>query len=199
MNRSGEGEGDPPSGAHFVLRKFPEGEVMELVPVLPPNITDVMDEQARAWCDTPWRAVEAGLGDDGRYHGTYHVDMASDVGERAPHRPLLHASLLAELVNFHALLSITFVYATGRHSAFAKLPRVEPAEFRRRALLTGLQLSLKEPVFESRIPISYTLDEAFDKWERHRMIFFNGSAEAAGGKHVAKVEGCVNFRDPIDA
>ncbi|MFE7116999.1 hypothetical protein ACFU99_16460 [Streptomyces sp. NPDC057654] len=142
--------------------------------------------------------MDASLGDDGRYHGSYEVDMPSDVGERAPHRPLLHASLLAELVNFHVLLSMSFAYATESHPALAKLPRVELTEFRRRMLLTGLSLSLKEPVFESTIPVVCTLDDIVDKWDRHRMLFLTGSADAAGGKHIAKIEACINFRDEID-
>ncbi|MEV0260640.1 hypothetical protein AB0I49_04765 [Streptomyces sp. NPDC050617] len=166
--------------------------------VPPSSIADVMREQSEAWCDTPWKALDARLGDDGRYHGSYAVDMPSDVGERAPHGPLLHASLLAELVNFHALLSMTFAYVTGSHPAFAKLPRVELPEFRRRTLLTGLKLSLKEPVFESTVPLILSFDGIVDKWDRHRLLFLTGSADAAEGKHTAKIEGCINFRDEID-
>ncbi len=169
-----------------------------MVAVPPSSIADMMREQSEAWCDTPWRALDARLDEDGRYHGSYDVDMDSDVGERAPHRPLLHASLLAELVNFHVLLSMSFAYVTVSHPALAKLPRVELPEFRRRALLTGLKLSLKEPVFENPVPLVFSFDDIVDKWDRHRMLFLTGSADAAEGKHTAKIEGCFNFRDEID-
>ncbi|NLU68254.1 hypothetical protein [Streptomyces sp. HNM0574] len=157
---------------------------------------DILRDQESAWCDTAWKPVDVSA-DSGAYHGSYRVDIASDVEDGASYRPLLHASLLAELVNFHTLASIAFAYSRRDRPELARLPDVPLVEFRRRALLTSLQLSLVRPVFDSPVPMSLTVDDVTDKWKTHRLMFFNLSVEVAEGKQTAKVGGCLNFRDAI--
>ncbi|MFB7269888.1 hypothetical protein [Streptomyces sp. NPDC056244] len=163
----------------------------------PPSFPEIMDDLAKAWCHTPWAASEMSFDGDA-YHGVFDVDMAADVRAEAPYRPLLHGSVLAQIVSYHALASVLFAYTNQHHPVLAALPRVDLVEARRRFLVTALELSLLKPVFETRVPLKLTIDTFTDKWETHRMAFGVMSVEVAGGKHTARLEGCVNFRDAVD-
>ncbi|MBT2401057.1 hypothetical protein [Streptomyces sp. ISL-100] len=161
-----------------------------------PSFADINTDLAAAWCHTPWAATDLSF-DGEAYHGIYDVDLAADVSDRAPYRPVLHGSVLAQIVSYHTLASMLCAYTNG-DPVFAAFPKVGPAEVRRRILVTSLQLSLHRQVSESRVPLRLAVDRYTDKWESHRMMFAAVSVDIAGGKHTAKLEGCFNFRDGIE-
>ncbi|MEU7487022.1 hypothetical protein [Streptomyces sp. NPDC042319] len=111
---------------------------------------------------------------------------------------MLHGSILAQLASYHSLASLLFAYANEHFPAFAALPRIDMVEAKRRVLLTSMQLDLREPVYGAGVPLKLTFDSVTDKWDGHRLVFFDISVDAAGGKHAAQVGGCFNFRDVID-
>ncbi|MGW6461357.1 hypothetical protein ACWF94_36430 [Streptomyces sp. NPDC055078] len=164
----------------------------------PPSFPDIMDDLNDSWCHTPWKASE--MTHDGvAYHGVFDIDLAADVSERAPYRPVLHGSIVSQLVSYHTLASMLFAYTNNHDAALAALPRVALVEAKRRFLVTSLQVSLHEPVFESRVPLKLTVERYTDKWESHRMVFAAVSVEVAGGRHTARLDGCANFRDAVDS
>jgi hypothetical protein len=162
----------------------------------PPTFHEINEDLAAAWCHTPWRATE--LEYDGRaYHGVFDVDPGADVSDRAPCPPILHGSVLAQLVSYHALASMMFACTNRHHPVFAPFPRVAPAEARRRTMVSSYRLALDRPVTERRVPLSLTFERVTDKWESHRMAFAVLGIEVAGGRHTAELEGCFDFRDGL--
>ncbi|MFI1826238.1 hypothetical protein ACH41E_07230 [Streptomyces sp. NPDC020412] len=162
-----------------------------------PSFLKINEDLAAAWCHTPWSATDMSY-DGVAYHGVFDVDLMADVSESAPYRPVLHGSILAQIVSYHTLASMLYAYTNDHISAFATLPRVDLPEARKRILVTSLKLSLHRQVAETRVPVRLTIDRVTDKWDSHRMAFAAVSVDVAGGRHTAELEGCINFRDRIE-
>ncbi|MFF6970406.1 MULTISPECIES: hypothetical protein [Streptomyces] len=162
-----------------------------------PSFLEINDDLAAAWCHTPWAATDMSYDGDA-YHGVFDVDLASDVSDRAPYRPVLHGSILAQIVSYHTLASMLYAYTNDHVPALATLPKVALPEARKRIVVTSLKLSLRREVAQTRVPVRLTIDRVTDKWDSHRMAFAVLSVDVAGGLQTAELEGCFNFRDRIE-
>ncbi|MFI6285156.1 hypothetical protein ACIBCM_10415 [Streptomyces sp. NPDC051018] len=164
----------------------------------PPSFRAIMNQLSDTWFHTPWSASEVSF-DEGVYRGVFDIGAAAGMDTRTSYRPVLHAPVLAAIVSYQALASLLFAYTNGHHPTLAALPRVDMDEARRRIQVTSLRFSLSRPVFESRVPLRLTFDRITDRWDSHRMAFLGGTVDVADGKHTAKLQGCFNFRDAVDA
>ncbi|QUH00576.1 hypothetical protein HUO13_06860 [Saccharopolyspora erythraea] len=159
------------------------------------EVASALDE---TWANTSWQAGEL-RHDGGTYRGTYHVRLADDWDERAPHRPLLHGSTLYQIAEYHALVSLIFAYANRHYPAFDSVPAMTMAEARRRFLLTSVRLDLHKPIFASEVPVQLRVDRLVNKMQKHRLVFFDGFVSLGDGEHEARMGGCLNLRDDLIA
>lgn len=152
------------------------------------DYSPLMQSIKQVWRKQEWSPEEASWNGE-RYTGVYRFsdDQQGD-------RPLLHGPLLSHLVMFHALASSVLAYSERHFPVLDVLPRVGETEIRQRTTIASLQLRLKKPVVGPVVPVSLTMERFVDQWEEQRMIFAALSVDVAGGRHIARMQGCYDFR-----